>query len=553
MNMKVSFDMHFSKHPELVVVFTNALGSEQAQFIVTGQTKKIKSQHKTNEKSLREEIAHYRHFMVYANDTFFYNEIIGFVKNGFFAAREHETFSLYEQGKFREILYAPLALVPVDEKAVGSTGDVNGRGTSSNGENSFHAGKFLDSVRHLGAKLVSAVSRGRSWEVDLSGLANMLNPFKLHETDFITAFVEGFHLGTYRFTYQDKTKSLPVHSLRLVGAALQREELATAIKRGVYTAEAIAFARDLTNAAPNDLTVPRFVKMAREVAKLQHVRIQELGHAKLLKDGFGGLVAVNSASREKAKLLILSYAPPKATKTIVLVGKGVLFDSGGLSLKPSASMAEMKMDMSGAALVLALMSVLPKLALKLRVLAALPMTDNLVGPDGLRVGDVLTLHNGKRVEVLNTDAEGRLILADALSYMTKRYRADYVIDFATLTGACVVALGHHYAGLWSNTQELAEALLHAGEETQELLWQMPLHREYLTELQSPIADLKNIGGPYGGANTAAKFLEQFVGTAKWAHLDIAGTMSYQHEQGYKKKGASGFGVRLMLQFLANQA
>ncbi|BBM88712.1 cytosol aminopeptidase [Spirochaetota bacterium] len=555
--MKIISRPQFSENPDLTVIFTNAIKEEAYEDIASahkgsrgksGASYRAKGQPSAARTYFDEQVH------IYSSDSFFYNAIVSYIKNRFFCVTENATFSLYEQGKFHELRYVT---VPLYSQSEGRSSSRSMSSQQANlGEKSakytLTPSEFIDKVRHLMANLISRERSARKWEFDLSAVSNIVSAFNLHESDFIEALIEGLSLGLYQFSYQTGKKPELDHTVVLVGSSLERSDLTYVIRRGVHIAEAIKFARTLANAAPNYLTISRFVKEAHHVAKENKLKFTEINYQRLLKEGFGGLLAVNSGSAERARLLTLEYAPAKATQTILLVGKGVLFDSGGLSIKPSAGMAEMKMDMSGAAVVLAVMKAVRQLALNVRVIAALPLTDNVISSNAFRVGDVLTLYNGKRVEVLNTDAEGRLILADALSYAIKKYRPNYTIDFATLTGACMVALGQHYAGLWSNSRDLAEALLHAGEETSELLWQMPLHRAYLNDLNSPIADLKNIGGSYGGANTAAKFLEQFVANANWAHIDMAGTMSYQTNAGYKKKGASGFGVRLALRFLTGK-
>jgi leucyl aminopeptidase len=248
----------------------------------------------------------------------------------------------------------------------------------------------------------------------------------------------------------------------------------------------------------------------------------------------------------------MEYKGGTGKETVVLVGKGVTFDSGGISIKPSAGMAEMKMDMAGAAAVIGTLSAVAHLALPVRLVGVIPATENMPGGSALRPGDILTHLNGKTSEVDNTDAEGRLILADALAYAS-RFSPQIVIDLATLTGACVVALGHHASGLFSADEELVKDLREAGERSFERVWPLPMFEEYEASIKSTVADVKNTGGRWGGAITAALFLKRFVGEYRWVHLDIAGTAMTDEAGDYVPAGASGVGVRLLVEFLRRRS
>ncbi len=265
--------------------------------------------------------------------------------------------------------------------------------------------------------------------------------------------------------------------------------------------------------------------------------------------GMGALLSVARGSEEPAKLISLEYrGGRKSDRPVVLVGKGVTFDSGGISIKPSAAMDEMKFDMCGAASVFGTIKAVAELKLKLNVVGIIPATENLPGGNASKPGDIYTSMSGQTVEVLNTDAEGRLILCDALTFAT-RYDPDVVVDIATLTGACVIALGSHASGLFANNKRLAGELLRAGEYSRDRAWQMPLWAEYGKQLNSNFADVANIGGREAGAITAASFLSKFTGDFRWAHLDIAGTAWRTGKQ----KGATGRPVPLLVQFLINRA
>jgi leucyl aminopeptidase len=267
--------------------------------------------------------------------------------------------------------------------------------------------------------------------------------------------------------------------------------------------------------------------------------------------GCGGLVGVNAGSTEPPRMVKLEYKPTAARGKVVLVGKGVMYDSGGISLKPSDGMhAMMKMDMSGAAAVLATMGALRALKVKTQVTAYLMCTDNMPSGSALKLGDVLTMRNGKTVEIHNTDAEGRLILADGLS-LGAESKPDAMIDIATLTGACLGALGKKMAGVFSNNSGVVSQLMDSSSRTNELLWELPLFHDYRRLLDSNVADMRNIGGPYAGATTAALFLHEFVGTTPWAHLDIAGPMDADGDEGWLNRGATAYGTRLLIDFCAN--
>jgi leucyl aminopeptidase len=273
------------------------------------------------------------------------------------------------------------------------------------------------------------------------------------------------------------------------------------------------------------------------------------GKKKIESMKLAGLLAVNRGSQEEPRFITIHYKPAgKPRKKIALIGKGITFDSGGLSLKPSKSMETMKLDMAGGAAVIAAMSRLPVLRPAVEVIGYIPTTDNLPGPNAQKPGDVIRYLNGKTIEVLNTDAEGRLILADALALAAKQ-KPDYMINLATLTGACMVALGTQVAGMFSNHHALAERVIRCAQESGEKLWQLPLVKEYREDIKSSVADIKNIGGGHGGAITAALILQEFVEEIPWAHLDIAGPAYTDRDIATCPKGGTGFGVRTLLRFL----
>jgi len=326
------------------------------------------------------------------------------------------------------------------------------------------------------------------------------------------------------------------------------------LKRSIDIAETgvagVFLARDLVNEPPSIATARFLGEQAEQHCRGRGLSAEVWDKRKIRAMKMAGLLAVNRGSHEEPRFIKLHYKPAdKAKKKVILIGKGITFDSGGLSLKPSKSMETMKLDMAGGAAVIASMSCLPKLGLDVEVTGYVPTTDNLPGHNAQKPGDIIRYRNGKTIEVLNTDAEGRLILADALALGVEQ-KPDCMINLATLTGACMVALGTQVGGLFSNDQSLADALLGSAAEAGEKLWQLPLVKEYKEMIKSSVADMKNIGGTHGGAITAALILQEFVGQVPWAHLDIAGPAFAESDNAFGPKGGTGFGVRTLLKFLS---
>ena len=317
-----------------------------------------------------------------------------------------------------------------------------------------------------------------------------------------------------------------------------------AVERGVIVGESVNLARDLVNTPPSEKSPTVLAARAREVAIADGIGVEVWDAPRIEKERFGGLLGVSKGSDEPPAFVILEYSHGGRGPTLALVGKGVTFDSGGLSLKPSASMEDMKSDMTGAAVVLATFSAVARLKLPVNLRGYLAITENMTGGRALKLGDVLTMRNGKTVEVLNTDAEGRLILADALSYAAE-FNPDRMIDLATLTGACIVALGLKTAGLFSVHDDVAGGVLEACLITGERAWRMPLDEDFKDALKSTVADLKNVGGKWGGAVTAAKFLQEFVGETPWVHLDIAGPSWVDSDSSTRDAGGTGCYVRTL--------
>jgi leucyl aminopeptidase len=360
---------------------------------------------------------------------------------------------------------------------------------------------------------------------------------------------EGISLVTHRYTaLKTVDKKAPkLTSVTLVGAT--GATITAGVRRGEVIAAATNLARDFANMPPAYLTARIFADKAVEIAGASGLKAEVFNKDQLQAMGCGGIVGVNRGSVEPPRMVKLSYRPKAGAKAgkphLILVGKGVMYDSGGISLKPSdASHAMMKGDMSGAAAVLATMSTLRDLGCPNQVTAYLMCTDNLPSGSALALGDVLTIRNGKTVEIHNTDAEGRLILADGLSLATEQ-KPDGIVDIATLTGAMARALGDGMAGVIGNNQKLVDQLLAASARTDEKLWQLPLERDYRSAIDSYIADMKNVGGE-AGAITAALFLDEFVGDTPWAHIDIAGPMWTNADSHWLQRGATAYGTRLLI-------
>jgi len=374
--------------------------------------------------------------------------------------------------------------------------------------------------------------------------------------DYIAqAIAEGSVLALYKFDKyltDEERKNRKVKEVILFSERETKE-----IKEGVRVADivcsAVYFARDLANAPANEIYPETLAKAAVNSGRKYGYKVKVLGKPEIEKLGMGGLLGVNSGSAKPPRFIIMEYnGNPSSRERYVIVGKGITFDSGGISLKPAQGMGEMKMDMSGAAAVIATMEAVARLKLPVNLVGLVPATENMPSGSAYKPGDILRTYIGKTIEVDNTDAEGRIILADALGY-AQRYKPTAIIDLATLTGACVVALGYFATGMFGNDEKLMEEIKKAGEKTYERVWQLPTWEEYDQLIKSDVADVKNTGGRWAGAITAAKFLQKFVGDYPWVHLDIAGTAMLDKEYDYQPKGGSGVGVRLLVEFFRNKS
>jgi leucyl aminopeptidase len=411
-----------------------------------------------------------------------------------------------------------------------------------------------EAVRRASARSMKQAEKFAAATVAIHCLSEEVNKKLLRRSfdDSVQTLAEGALLGLYKYekyiTKQPEKRG-QIRELKFVTAEEGYQgTLKTAIETTLAIVEGVDLARNLTNAPSNEVSPEFLAKEAAAMGKKYNLKVTTLGKKEIELHKMGGLLAVNRGSRKEPRFLILEYNEGKRRLPVyVLVGKGVTFDSGGISIKPAAGMEDMKMDMAGAAAVLGVLHAIAKLKLPVRVVGLIPATDNMSGGDALCPGDIIRISNGKSVEVTNTDAEGRLILADALVY-AQRYKPHGIIDIATLTGACVIALASHATGMMGNDSNLKELLKNAGEKSSERVWELPLYEEFDEMLKSSVADIKNVGPKWGGAITAAAFLKSFVGEHPWVHLDIAGTAILEEATDYAPKGGSGVGVRLLTEF-----
>ena len=391
-------------------------------------------------------------------------------------------------------------------------------------------------------------ARALAWQLPASGA--------IPAGDAAAALVEGTILASWRFDRyrQPDPDEAPPRLERLVIAGADAGALAADVEAARVAAEAANRARDLQSLPANELAPESLAERAREIAASHDaVTVEVLGRDEIAERGMGGLVAVSSGSDTPPRLIALRYEGGGSAERLGVVGKGVTFDSGGISIKPAQGMHEMKMDMSGAAAVLEAVAAIAELGLELDLVAAIPATENMPSGHSMRPGDVIRHLNGKTTEINNTDAEGRLILADALTYSVRELGAKRLVDLATLTGAVVVALGSTYAGLISNDDEWAAEVAAAGERAGELAWRLPLHPEYKELTKGKVADLTNASAKRKASTIyAASFLEEFVGGVPWAHLDIAGT-AWDVGRDYVGLGPTGYGVRLLVELARRRA
>ncbi len=394
-------------------------------------------------------------------------------------------------------------------------------------------------VRQAGGKTAQAVRDSVMKKIALS--TNVLSSLKISPAEFI----EGFLLGLYTFDKYRDTKDRKLFDTFILlskGSKNLKDELL----RTKTIASSVWFVRDLINTPANDMTPTHLAQVALSLQK-PPLSVRILEKRDVQKLGMGAYLSVAKGSKEPPKFIILEYKGSKGA-ALIFIGKSITFDSGGLSLKPPDGMERMKDDMAGGATVLGIIKTVSELQLPVRLIGILPATENLPGGSATRPGDVVCAVNGKTIEIINTDAEGRLILADAIGY-AQRYKPRAIIDIATLTGSCSIALGSEAIAMMGNDRQLMDKLRKAGDKTYERVWEMPLFQEYKEYLKSDIADIKNYGGKSGSLVASAYFLYEFVGQVPWVHLDIAGTAWLEKEKPYMPKGASGIGVRLLVNFI----
>jgi leucyl aminopeptidase len=362
------------------------------------------------------------------------------------------------------------------------------------------------------------------------------------------AAAQGYALGAYRFNaYKTEKGSPPAREVLLLGGASEDE-----IRRATIVADATIWARDLVNEPAGFRGPSRFAERAKERAEAAGLEVEILDEKAMAAKGMNGVLGVGQGAATPPRFLILRYEPEGAKGFLGLIGKGITFDSGGLSIKPADSMETMKTDCSGGAAVAAAMSTLPALAPLIRVVAAVPLAENMPGGRAIKPGDVIRHYGGRTSEVLNTDAEGRLVLADALAWVAEQ-KPDAMVDLATLTGGMMIALGKKVTGFFANRDDLADEILAAGQRTGERLWRMPLLDDLRDDIDSDVADVKNTGGRHGSPIFGALFLRDFVGDTPWAHLDIAGPARSDKDEHYVSKGATGVGTRLVIDWVEHRA
>jgi leucyl aminopeptidase len=402
-------------------------------------------------------------------------------------------------------------------------------------------------VRDAVASFTRSARESGSLSVDLR---DIVAP-ELSVTEIARAATEGAILARYRYdALKSDPTTVPLSSLSLTVTAEDQQAAEAGVARGVILARATTIARDLANTPPRHLSAEKFAEIAVQYGPDFGLEVEVFDRAALMALGTGGLLGVNAGSTEEPRMIKLSYRPEGATAHLALVGKGIMYDSGGISLKPSNAMhLAMKFDMMGAAAVFSAMVQLRDLGATSNVTGWLMCTDNMPSGSATKLGDVLTIRGGTTVEVKNTDAEGRLVLADGLVLATEEaQRPNAIVDIATLTGAAMAALGTRTAAMLANNDAIASQLEAAATATAEGIWRLPLEHNYREQLNSEVADLSNMGGEYAGTTTAALFLNEFVDGIPWGHLDIAGTMKSDRDDLWRSAGSTGFGARLLAEF-----
>ncbi|GKS67134.1 putative cytosol aminopeptidase [Nitrosarchaeum sp.] len=407
-----------------------------------------------------------------------------------------------------------------------------------------------DTIRFVSGKIAQ-----KAKELKLKEFTIIAPPDSLIESvSSVSQIVEGCKMSLYKFEkYKSKKENIIPDLTILISKS---EKISNAVKTANIISEGVIYTKNIANLPPNECTPTTLANFAKGIAKKNNMKCNVISKIELKKKGFGGITAVGQGSKNEPKLIILEYNHgPKNEKPIVLVGKAVTFDTGGISLKPGEKMDEMKFDKCGGCTVMGIMKAVSELKLPINLVGIIPSVENMPSGEAYRPGDIIKLYNGKTAEILNTDAEGRIILADALSYGEKQYSPKEIIDFATLTGACIIALGTNIAGMISNNEKLTGKIIESSKRTTEEIWNLPLNDDYMDMIKSDVADMKNVGiGRAAGTITAAAFLRNAIEDTPWIHIDIAGvawTQIATKEKPYNPKGATGFGVRLVLDYLQN--
>jgi leucyl aminopeptidase len=404
-----------------------------------------------------------------------------------------------------------------------------------------------EKTRNLTGKVVN-----KAKELGISEF--VLIPFKNMDKEHLSAMVEGIKLSDYSFNnYKRDEDRNDLNQVRIliVNDMKSNQKI---IQHSVVVSDAVLFTRNISNLPPNDCSPKDLVTFSKKLSENQKVKVRVIENEEMKSYGFEGILAVGKGSASSPKLIVLEYSGSTKNRPIVIVGKAVTFDTGGISIKPSEKMEEMKFDKCGGCNVLGIMKAVSDLGLDTNVIGIIPAVENMPSGTSYRPGDIIKMYNRKTVEVLNTDAEGRIILGDALSFAVKTFAPKAIIDMATLTGAAIIALGTNVAAMVGNDDDLVTKILEYSNQTGEKIWQLPLFEEYKEQLKSSNADMKNIGGRSAGAITAAAFLSNFVEDTPWVHLDIAGTAWTQEgtkEKSYNPKGATGFGIRTIVKYISS--
>lgn len=406
----------------------------------------------------------------------------------------------------------------------------------------------LEATRKFCAKIEKLLEKNKILQAQMTGLAwkNVKNA-----AEIVKAMAEGFMLATYKFDKFKKDKKRYLQKMTIVLSEVEASEMQKALREAEIICENVMYVRDLVNEDGDMMNPEVFEKEVVKIAKKLKLECEIFNKNRLQKLGCNLILEVGKGSQYAPRMLVLAYEGDKRSKEVIaLIGKGVTFDTGGTNLKTNGHLEDMQMDMGGGAAVLGIIKTAAELKIKKNLIAIIPCVENAIGERAFKPGAIIKGYNGKTVEIINTDAEGRLILGDALAYTVKNYKPSLVIDIATLTGAMIMTFGDYVTGMFGNDQDTKEKLFRAGEHTHERVWGFPIYDEYRDEIKSESADIANLNEKYSGSVIAAAFLEHFINKeTKWVHLDIAGTAMISKATSYLSKGGTGVGVRLLIEFL----